>query len=310
MASYVIGAGAIGLFVQYVLDHVDSPLRPVLICRSPSYQKLKTNPLRLTGAITDSRKIQCAQLDDVSNFDSESIIYIATKAHEAMDLLKILPLDPNHKIVLCQNGIGIYDQAKKLLPNHCLIRLLCWMGTRREDVDCLAVAGIYKFEVAGDSDNKTAIEQIAKDVGATGVTVTTSNDPHLSEWKKSLWNITVNGLCSIADAPNGAILDDPDLKQIADQIADETISVANSAGIGLGSADKNAVFDSLEKTRSNINATLQDLRAGRHPELEFLNGAVVDTARIHDQKAPLNETIVHMISYLEKSQKRREFCHD
>lgn len=304
MTAYVLGAGGIGLHLQCLLQKTRGSK---LICRPSSYARLQDSPLKITGIAEESLKLDCLLLDDLTNVDPQAPIFIATKAHEALALLAALQekIEKTNPIVLCQNGIGIYEAAGKVLPENPVVRLLCWIGVQRMDLDHIHIAGIHKFEFASSKQNEPFMQDWSKALNDAGVTSVVSTDPKLSEWRKALWNITVNGLCSIADAPNGAILDYPQLGQVAKQIASEAVRIANADGVNLSEDDLAAVFQSLEKTRNNTNATLQDLRAGRHPELEFLNGAVCEVARIHDQKAPLNETIVDIVSYLEKSQKRK-----
>jgi 2-dehydropantoate 2-reductase len=304
MTAYVLGAGGIGLHLQCLLQKARGAK---LICRQSSYDRLKASPLKVTGAMEDNLNLDCLLLEDVVNVDPQAPFFIATKAHEALALLEILQdkISETNPIVLCQNGIGIYDEACEILPKNPIVRLLCWIGVQRIDLDHIHIAGIHKFEFASATENQKFMEDWSKVLNDAGVTSSVSTDARLSEWKKALWNITVNGLCAIADAPNGAILDYPALGRVAKEIASEAVRIAKADGVNLSDADLAAVFQSLEKTRDNINATLQDLRAGRHPELEFLNGAVCEVARIHDQKAPLNETIVDIVSYLEKSQKRK-----
>lgn len=303
--TYVIGAGSIGLFIQYLLQPVVSS---VLVARPASCEKLTHVPLRLTGAIEASRQIGCQTWATLPTHTSPATLLIATKAHEVTEVLNQVPdlFPPGSTLILCQNGIGIFEIARHRLPDFTILRLHCWMGIQRRALDHIHIAGIYKFDLAGDPQAAPVLAQWQAIFGQTPVPTTVGTNPPYAEWQKALWNITVNGLCSIVDAPNGAILDFPELRIVADAIMTEAVTVAHRAGIPLTQADITTVFDSLEKTRTNINATLQDLRAGRHPELEFFNQAVVETATRFGCPAPVNTLVVQLVKYLEKTKQRKE----
>lgn len=303
--TYVIGAGSIGLFIQYLLQPIVSS---VLVARPASCEKLNQSPLRLTGAVESSRQIRCQPWATLTTHESPATLIIATKAHEVAEILQLIPshFASGSTLILCQNGIGIFEAAKQQLPDFSILRLHCWMGIQRRALDHIHIAGIYKFDLAGEPQSAPLLAQWHTVLGQIPIPTTLGTNPPYAEWQKALWNITVNGLCSIVDAPNGAILDFPELRTVADAIMTETVTVAHRAGIPLTQADITAVFDSLEKTRTNINATLQDLRAGRHPELEFFNQAVVETATRFGCPAPVNTLVVQLVNYLEKTQQRKE----
>jgi 2-dehydropantoate 2-reductase len=299
--TWVIGAGSIGLFLQYLLQPTVNSL---LIARPASVAALGAQPLTISGAIVDQLQVNAtAQPPKVSQ---PVTAFIVTKAPAVLPLLHELAdyLPPQSQVILCQNGIGLYDRVCQQYPQWTVLRLACWMGIARQTLTAIRVAGIFKFELAGDARAMAMLQFWQPVLAQQNIPTTISTDPHYSEWQKALWNITVNGLCAILDAPNGVILDHPEIMAVAQNIVTETVAVAASAGINLTLADQQAVFQSLEKTRQNINASLQDLRAGRMTEIEFFNGAVVTLARNSGKSAVLNELIVNIIKYLEREQSR------
>jgi 2-dehydropantoate 2-reductase len=297
---YVVGAGGIGLLLQYLLQK-NNDCR--LVTTQRSFERLSDAPLKVSGSREDMVDVPCLRWTDVTRLDPNACVLLTVKSHQVLSVLDTLkPLLAETNIVaLCQNGIGIYDLARQALPKNPILRLSCWMGVRRVDLNHIDVAGVYKFDLGGEPRNEACLRAVGEILSATGIPLTVSTDPRKSEWQKALWNIAVNGLCSLLNGPNGIILDNPEVLDCAKLLVTEAVEVAALDGIHLSEEDQLAVFASLEKTRANINATLQDLRAGRHPELEFLNGAVVETATRHDQKAPVNETIMNLVTYIEKT---------
>lgn len=299
----VVGAGSIGLFLQYLLQ---GPTQSVLYARSHSRDILQNKPLQITGQREGSLKVNVFGKGDLLTLAPDATLFITTKAPEIASVLDELKahLKGQEAIVLCQNGIGVFDEVRRMLPHARLFRLHCWMGTRRVAVDHVHVAGVYRFELAGaEVDFLNTWQEILLN---TGINCTVDSNIHRSEWKKALWNIAVNGIACIANDTNGVVLKYAPLRRIAERLLDEAIQVAALEGIQLTQDDRNSVFSSLEKTSKNINGSLQDLRAGRSSELQYMNGAVVAAAARHGIQAPTNETIFNFVQYLEHSQTRKD----
>ena len=56
-------------------------------------------------------------------------------------------------------------------------------------------------------------------------------NPHLVEWRKTLWNITFNGLLSVCNDKNEAAVIHPEIRRNADMIMEEAVMVAKAEGI-------------------------------------------------------------------------------
>ena len=304
MKTFVLGAGGIGLLLEYLL--VKNGCAAQLIARSHSKNSFFDGKLTVEGAIDDKVSIVCRTLEEIERFSKDDIIFVTVKASDTKGLLAQLKdkVEEGAIIVLCQNGIGIFEESKDLIAQATSLRLNCWMGAARTELNVVKLAGTFKFDLSGF--DKDALQKVAEVLKLTGIRVDVGDAPLLAEWQKALWNIAVNGLCSIVDRENGAILEHSELKTIAEGLLEEARRVAKLDGVELSDEDLKQVFKSLETTRANVNATLQDLRAGKHTEVDYLNGAVVRRAWEHDQNAPLNETIVNLINYLEKVEARRK----
>ena len=305
LTGLVIGAGSMGLFLQYLLQKSENIH---LLARDSSCAALAKENLLITGVLEGVLSVHCHSWTNMPALDPQAPIFVATKAHELSLVLNDLAphISNTNPIILMQNGLGVFDQAKQNLPENPILRLLCYIGVRKVSPTHIHVAGIHKYDLAGEPSQSQFLETWQKILQAKGVETSVSHDPRASEWQKALWNLSINGLCSIVDEPNGAVADSAELNQIARSVVLEAVEIARLEGIHLTTGHIEDVFKSLARTRANINATLQDLRAGRHPELEFLNGAVVKIAERHGAKAPLNEAIFNLVTYLEKAGKRKE----
>jgi 2-dehydropantoate 2-reductase len=303
--AVVVGAGAIGLLLQYLLQ---GPAKSTLIARRASYERFQAAPLRFTGALDGTQYIRCQTWESVGKLDPLVSVFVATRARDVPGVLQTLKkrLAKHATVVLCQEGIGVFAAANEILPKTRLVRLASWLHAERWDLDHVNIAGLGRLELAGDPGDRVLLEHWQNVLSRPHLQTTVAFDPVALEWKKSLATIATDLLCALAHAKNGALLDEPELRAAASELIGETAGIAELEGVRLTSHDRAAVFQSLDTTRGCVNATLQDLRAGRKPELEFTNGAVVAAARKHGRKAPLNETLLALVAHLERMGRFRE----
>lgn len=265
----VVGAGAVGTYLA-----VRTGAERVIV------RGAKPEALRLVGAESAEARPRFETWEEARGISG--VVLVTVKAAELEGTLdRLRPLAKDAVVVLCQNGI---------LGETGFTRAACWLGVVREAPGVARVAGVHRIDVAGPH---------ADEVAALLPKAQVVPDVRLCEWRKALWNVAVNGIASIAGVPNGAILESPRLRAIAERLLDETLAVAKAEGIALGTADREAVFRSIAVTAANLNATLQDLRAGRRTEIPWLNGAVARLGRARGIATPYNEFVVDLIGHLE-----------
>lgn len=301
---YVVGAGAIGLYMAAHLSHVTEV---VLVARGPRAERLAEEGFELAGADTGSYKLPVLTLATGLVIPPEAIVVIATKATDLEKLVAPLAaiLHPEQTVALVQNGLGVHKFARTYLPQAQLVRVTCWVGVFMESPLRAVVAGAPLFELGVDDE--------AGEAAAT-LLVRLLNDANLRarlggtvaevEWRKALLNLAVSGICSVVDERNGAILESPELRAIVDDVLAEALPVAAAEGVVLGPPDIERVNLALQNTRENWNAMLQDLRRGAATEMAFLNAAVDRHARRHGLRAPVNATVARLIGHIARRRTR------
>ena len=159
------------------------------------------------------------------------------------------------------------------------------------------VAGVFQIELAADEPAALAsMSALRAALVAAGYPVAAAASVAACEWRKSLWNLAVSGPCALLDAPNGAILDRPPLRALADDLLAEARAVAAAEGVTLADDDLARVFTSTARTRANYNAMVQDLRRGVATEMPFLNGAVARLAAHHGLPAPTHLALARLVA--------------
>jgi 2-dehydropantoate 2-reductase len=303
---WIVGAGAIGLYMAAHLSHVTDV---TLVARSARAALLREDGFELTGADTGTYKLPVVTLGSGVRVPPEALVVIATKATDLEKLVGPLAtaLEPEQRVALVQNGLGVHKFVRAYLPAARLVRLTCWVGVTLEGGREAVVAGAPLFEL-GEEPGRAPVE--------TEPWLELLNEANLRarpggsvaevEWRKALLNLAVSGVCAVLDERNGAILESPELREIVEDLLAEAVPVAAAEGVSLGAPDVERVYTALHNTRENWNAMIQDLRRGATTEMAYLNAAVDRLARRHGLRAPVNATVARLIGHTARSKKRTQ----
>lgn len=281
----VVGAGGIG---TYLAAHIKGARVVVRAKRKGSLGAFK-----LTGSLHAETSPEVVSWEEIQRLDGVALVAVkATQLAEVLEALKPR-LSPDARVVFLQNGIGIFEEAASVLPESRMVRGLCWLGVMLERPGEARVTGEVRIDLAG-----AAAPEIAPLFSWIPVRAVRSVGE--AEWHKAFWNIAVNGLCAIADAPNGALLESASLRRLSDRLLAEAREVASLEGYRFGPEVLEEVYASTRATAGNLNSTLQDLRAGRPTEIRWLNGAVSRLGRRHNLATPTNDFVTEMVRFLEE----------
>ncbi len=295
----VIGAGAIGAFLAARF----STLTDVLVITRPQWvQQLREEGLELRGFMPGHFMPRVDTWSPDLQLPPSGYVFVTVKAYHLREVLTLLKayLNPEHQIVLCQNGLGIAELAREILPDHAIIRAACWLGVTREGPTRARVTGVGHVELATSDPARTDLAPLESLFEAASVPARRGPRVSETEWKKTLSNIGINLIGALMEAPNGVILEHDELLRVSRMLLDEARLVAAAEGVILDEEDLDAVSALIATTRHNINSTLQDIRRGNRTEARYLNGAVIRLGQVHGIPTPVNETVYLLLRAAEK----------
>ncbi|MEB3224121.1 MAG: ketopantoate reductase family protein [Candidatus Sericytochromatia bacterium] len=301
---WIIGAGAIGLYLAAHLSHVT---HVTLVARGPRADVLRDHGFVLTGADTGTYRLPVVTLANGLQVPPEALVIIATKATDLEKLVAPLAaaLHAEQRVALVQNGLGVHKFVRAYMPTASLVRLTCWVGVTLEAGREAVVAGAPLFELGEEADRPVGgLQSWLELLNAANLRARHGGSVAEVEWRKALLNLAVSGVCAILDERNGAILESPELREVIEDVLAEAVPVAAAEGVVLGPPDVERVYTALHNTRENWNAMLQDLRRGALTEMSYLNAAVDRLARRHGLRAPVNATVARLIVHLARSRTR------
>jgi len=184
-------------------------------------------------------------------------------------------------VVTLQNGIGNVEVLAKRYPGNVVLA-----GTTAHGATLLGPAHVRH---AGSGDTaigcmqprgRPAAVRLCDAFAAAGIDVRLVDDIDALLWRKLLVNIGINPLAALLDIANGRILELDHARAAMHAAVREAAAVAAAKGIAIDADEAvGRVEQVCRATRDNLCSMLQDLRAGRTTEIDYLNGAVVREGR-------------------------------
>ena len=121
-------------------------------------------------------------------------------------------------------------------------------------------------------------------------------------WRKLAVNCVINPLTAIWNCPNGELRHHP---QEIMQICEEVAAVIEREGHHTSAEDlRDYVMQVIDATAENISSMLQDIRALRHTEIDYINGFLLRRARAHGIAVPENTRLFEMVKRKESEYER------
>ncbi|MBI4798405.1 MAG: hypothetical protein HY794_06665 [Desulfarculus sp.] len=113
----------------------------------------------------------------------------------------------------------------------------------------------------------------------------------------------INALTAILEVPNGKLLEIAGAGQVMAAAVAEALAVGQALGIAFLHADmQQALAEVASRTAQNISSMLQDIRARRRTEVEFINGFVTGAGQDQGLPCPVNQTLTSLVLALGQKQ--------
>lgn len=128
------------------------------------------------------------------------------------------------------------------------------------------------------------------------------NNIRAEMWRKLAVNCVINPLTALWNCPNG------ELRHHTDEInaiCEEVAAVIEREGYHTSADDlRYYVEQVIDSTAENISSMLQDVRAMRHTEIDYITGYLLKRARVHGLAVPENSRLFEMVKRKESEYER------
>lgn len=281
---HILGLGSVGgLFAcRMVAAGI-----PVVACPSPSLANATVARLTLeeNGHFTDF------DIPLSHNGPIEQLL-LTTKAQQSEHALRALHdrLTPEATVVVLQNGLGVHEWLITRYPGIHVIAATTTEGANRPTSHHIRHAG-HGTTWLGPwrAEDASAADAVFAQWSALALDM--QFDPDIAQrlWEKLVMNCAINPLTALLDCRNGELEHHAETRHFMQAIVNEVAAVMCALG---RPADAAALYEKVlavaRRTGANVSSMLQDHRAGRDTEIDFINGYVARTARTLNVETPVN----------------------
>jgi 2-dehydropantoate 2-reductase len=319
MKIAIIGAGAIGGLVGAKLALAGEDV--TFVVRGANLDAISKNGIKLItydGAEHVARNVRAS--NDYAAIGVQDMVILAMKAHQLEAVVDELPklLGPETMVVTMQNGIPFWYFAKHGGPlEGTRVASVDPTGALLEKIPATHIIGCVVYP-ASELIAPGVIQHIEGDRfpvgeldGAITLRVTQVSEcfvkagfksPILDNIRSEIWlklwgNLTFNPISALAHATLVDICQFPLSRALAASMMTEAQAVAEKLGITFRvSLDKRIA--GAEKVGRHKTSMLQDIEAGRAPEIDALVGSVGELARLVDLPTPHIDTVYALVKLL------------
>lgn len=325
MKIAVVGAGAIGGLVGARLALAGEEV--TFLVRGANLQAIRARGMRLQLADgTEQVAPDVLATDDYAEAGPQDVVILGVKAHQLPDIARSLPAlyGPDTAIVPMQNGIpfwyfhrhgGPHEGAvvRSVDPDGDLAR---WIPPERV-IGCvvypaseLAQPGVVRH-VEGDrfplgeldGSHSHRVARVAAAFERAGFKAPVLDDIRSELWLKLWGNLSFNPISGLAHATLSDICDFAPSRALAAAMMTEAAEVAGVLGIRFRVSLERRIAGA-GKVGRHKTSMLQDIEAGRPPEIDALVGAVIELGRLTQTPTPHLATVYALMRLLAHTMKQ------
>ena len=322
MKIAIIGAGAIGGYVGVKLALAGEDV--VFIARGANLEAIRRHGMRLRahdGSEQVARQVRAT--DDYGEAGVQDVVVLAMKAHQLEAVAGKLHalLGPHTAIVTMQNGIPFwYFHGRRGPHEGQVVRSVDPDGTLAQRVPVQQVIGCVVYPAAElvapgvvrhiegerfplgelDGSRSERVQRVSECFARAGLKAPVLDDIRAEIWLKLWGNLSFNPISALAHATLVDICRYEPTRELAAAMMREAQAVAQRLGIEFRvSLDKRIA--GAEKVGKHKTSMLQDIEAGRAPEIDALVGSVVELGRLTGTPTPHIDSVYALVKLLARS---------
>jgi len=307
MKICVIGCGAVGsLFAAHLAKAGEVEVWAYDVWREHT-EAIGKNGLRLSGAAEFTVRLNATS--DPKELPRCDYGIVATKAihtHSAISQATHI-FDENSAVCSVQNGVG----NEEIIAKHVKFVI---RGTTFPAGHPIA-PGHIGYDIKGDTwigpfePTHTPMEKVEELAGLMtrgGMNTIALKDARGAQWTKLIFNASTNPVGALTLLHHGAATRFGPTGQLFKDLIAEGEAVAKKLGIELHGDPRNLVQKGAAALGKHRASMLQDVIARRQTEVDFMNGAIVQSGEKVGVPTPLNRAMWELIKGLEHSWKDPE----
>ncbi|ART79856.1 ketopantoate reductase family protein [Oceanisphaera avium] len=273
----ILGAGALGCVIAGQLHQTGERVGFMLSERHRGHFHPNLDLITLSGRHQliqsqprfpeHARKVEC--------------LLVFTKAYHVLEALQELQhLPKSTPVILFNNGMGLSEQVKALLPDNPLLVGVCSHGAMKEQDWLVRHTGKGDTWLGPLNEAGKAWQHLIKPLAKALNHCEWSDDIALHQRRKLAVNAVINPLTAQYNISNGQLAE-PRFKEAVEQLSDEVYQVISN--LDASSAESREDFrrrlaQVIELTAANHSSMQQDVTHGRKSEIDYITGYILQHA--------------------------------
>lgn len=305
MKIVIIGAGAMGcLYGSYL-----SRKHEVIMLDSYQPQVDSINAHGITVLEEDGTEqhfdsVKAYLSGDYSETADLIIVFVkSTFTEDALQINKKLFGD-NTLVMTLQNGAGNDRKIEKYVNKKNII-----IGTSKHNSVNMGDgkvrhSGHGVTTIGSNIQGNKNLEKIREVLEEGNFDAEVTDDIQRIIWSKLFVNLSINTFTAITRSPIGSMIDNKYAWDFAEKMICEAVDVAEADGTHFSYMEVlNMVHHVCEDAGKGYSSMSQDVMNCRRTEIDAINGAIVEQAKLYNVPVPYNSLIVDLIHAIEGAYK-------
>ena len=322
MKIAIIGCGAIGGYVGVKLALAGETV--TVLARGATLDAVRARGITLhMNDGTTHVASNVTATSDYAGVGAQDAVILAVKAHQLPAVARQVPelFGPETVVVTMQNGIPYWyfhrhggalegSVVRSVDPDGLLRRLIpaervlgCVVYPATELVEPGVVRHIEgdRFPIGElDGSHSERAQRVSRCLTHAGFKAPVLDDIRAEIWLKLWGNLTFNPISALTRSTLVDICRFPPTRALATAMMTEAQAIAGKLGIAFRVPLERRIAGA-EKVGHHKTSMLQDVEAGRAPELEALLGSVVELGRLTHTDTPHIDTVYGLTHLLARS---------
>ena len=294
-SAALVGLGAIGiLYAAQIAARASAALR--VVADSARIARYQADPPSFNG-----RRLELNYVTPKNPGPPADLVLVAVKSTALRESIPVIAAvaDEHTQILPLLNGITAQDILAEAFGWPRILYGFVYCESSMRTGNAVVQGGGDKL-IFGDATNtppSARVQAVAAFFERLGIRHDVPADMRAAQWRKFILNTGINQAQAVLRAPNRELQRNPASLQLARDLMDEAVAVGAALGVA-GVADVPAWAEGviLKASPENRTSMLQDIEAGRTPEIDLFAGTICRLGREHGIPTPANERVLRALS--------------
>jgi 2-dehydropantoate 2-reductase len=321
MKICVVGAGAIGGLLGARLARAGEEV--TLVARGPQLAALQASGLRFIEEDGSEFTVSPRAVPTIRDAGPQDLIILGMKAHQVAAVVPDLPAACHSQTIIltAQNGIPYWYFMKQAGPHANRVVESVDPGgviARGIDVDRVIGSVVYpaseiiapgvlkhiegnRFSISEiDGADTERVRMVSETLRNAGFKAPVTSDIRSEIWTKLWGNLSFNPISALTHATLVDICQFPMTRELAAGMMTEAQQVGEALGISFRVSLEKRIAGA-EAVGKHKTSMLQDVEAGRQPEIEALVGSIIELGHVAGVPTPKIQTVYALVSLLART---------